>query len=83
MDIYTLTIGQAIDYRRYSIGTMRWEWHHGHIVDIDTDPYQPLVFIDATIYDYRPEHEAVEPEKLRPTTTDCTTQAICQEARKL
>ena len=83
MDIYTPTTGQAIDYRRYSIGTMRWEWHHGHIVDIDTDPYQPLVFIDATIYDYRPEHEAVEPEKLRPTTTDCTAQAICQEARKL
>src|SRR5699024_11674213 len=43
MDIYTLTIGQAIDYRRYSIGTMRCEWHHGHIVDLDTHPYQPLM----------------------------------------
>src|SRR5699024_8136343 len=29
MDILTLTIDQAIDYRRYSIGMMRWEWQHG------------------------------------------------------
>lgn len=82
MDIQNLTKDQAVDYYTYSAADYGWTWQHGHVSDVDTHPRFPLVFIDATMYDYRPHSAVVEPHKVRPATTECTAQAICQEAGK-
>jgi len=83
MNTQHLTRGQSVDYYAYSAADYGWAWQHGHVIDVDNDPRYPLVFIDTTMYDYRPQSEAVEPHKVRPATIECTAQASCQEAPRV
>jgi len=81
MKLHEFHEGQAVDYYAYSVDGYLQKWQHGHISGIDDDPRFPLIFIDVTVYDYRPDGKAVEPDKVRPATTQCTAQASCQELK--
>ena len=78
MNIHDFTEGQPVDYLTYNDLHYRWEWQHGHVRSIEDHAFLPLVFIDTTMYDYRPSSEAMEPHKVRPATTECGAQASCQ-----
>lgn len=73
MNIQDCTVGQAIDYR---IGR---HWLHGHVIKTDDNEHCPMVSVDATVYDYRPQIDVVSPLNIRAATTDCTGRAVCQE----
>jgi len=82
MKIQDFTIGQAVEYYSHDLGDYRPTWKHGHVCEIEARPHFPLVFIDTTMHDYRPQGKAVEPHRVRPATTECTATAVCQEAPK-
>jgi len=77
MDMQHLNKGQAVEYYAYS-DAGGWRWRHGHVSDVDNHPRFPAVFIDTTMYDYRPQSAVVEPHRVRPATTECTSTASCQ-----
>lgn len=76
MDIQDCIAGQAIDYRAGG------RWWHGHVIETDDHEHYPLVMVDSTVYDYRPQTQAVEPEEVRPAATECDARAACQQRPK-